>query len=49
MFFNHIDHHCKNAALCYMVVMSFLGIVGLPSEKIMLGSDSNKYKFFLLS
>lgn len=33
MFLNHIDHHSKNAALHYMVVASFLGIVGLPSEK----------------
>lgn len=46
MFLNHIDHHLKNTALCYTVVRSFLDIVGLPSEKIILGSDSNKYNFF---
>lgn len=46
MFLNHIDHHLKNAVLCYMVVRSFLDIVGLPSEKILLDSDSTQIQIF---
>lgn len=45
MLLNLVDH-LKSAMLCYIVVKSFVDIVGLSSEKILLQLDPTYFFFF---